>query len=154
MAKIIIPSGSENVKVGTLVAIVCEEQSDVAAFTSYVPAQQAAAVAPTPAPAPALPTPPPSVAPTPVPAKIASLPPQVVAAPPVAAKPPQIQIQTPAPVTIATASTKALKFENWGKRVFSSPLASKLASMQKDYDSKYGNSLQGVVVSASSSKKA
>ena len=37
MAKIIVPEGTEDIPVGKPVAVLCEEQADIAAFKDYVP---------------------------------------------------------------------------------------------------------------------
>lgn len=62
LAKILVPDGSQDVVVGTPVAIMVEEEADIAAFKDYTPdaapaAEPAAAAEPTPAAAPPTPTP-------------------------------------------------------------------------------------------------
>ena len=133
MAKIIVPDGSADVKVGTLVAITVDEEGDVAAFKNYVSSEAKVASPPVAAqlaaPVPVKVTPPVS-APQPVVQKKV----EVLAAPRV--------VPVAAPTLPSTGITTPLKFQNWGKRAFSSPLANKLLSLQKDYELKYGLTLQ------------
>lgn len=61
LAKIVIPAGTKDVKIGTLVCIIVENEADVAAFKDYKPEAGAAVVpapgAPAPTPSPAAPSP-------------------------------------------------------------------------------------------------
>jgi pyruvate dehydrogenase E2 component (dihydrolipoamide acetyltransferase) len=122
LAKILVDSGTE-VAVGQPIMVTVEEESDVAAFSSFsvAPAASTPSV-PTPEPVPAVsvPTPPTPPSPPPTPVK------QV--APPSPA---------PAPVSHAPTTTEL----QWGSLVKSrSPLAAKIAKDQQAYVEKYGNS--------------
>lgn len=66
LAKILVPAGAKDVKVGNLVCIIVENQEDVAAFKDFVDDGGAAAAAPKPAAAPA------AAAPTPIPVAVPS----------------------------------------------------------------------------------
>jgi len=57
LAKILVPAGTENVKVGTQVAVVVEDKADVAAFAGYTGEDSQAAAAPSAAPPEAAETP-------------------------------------------------------------------------------------------------
>ncbi|CAM9933057.1 unnamed protein product, partial [Phaeothamnion confervicola] len=68
VAKILVPAGTADVKVGQPIMVTVERESDTAAFASYAPdGADAAAAPPAPAPVPA-PEPAPAAAPAPVPA--------------------------------------------------------------------------------------
>lgn len=77
LAKILSPAGSQNVEVGTPVAIIVQDAADVAAFANYTPSAKAAA--------PAAPQPTAPAAPT-APAPVASKPAPVAAQKPVGAR--------------------------------------------------------------------
>lgn len=57
LAKILVPSGAQNVAVGTPIAVMCDEASDVAAFANFQASAGGAEAPPTEAPAPAAATP-------------------------------------------------------------------------------------------------
>ncbi|XP_065843732.1 dihydrolipoyllysine-residue acetyltransferase component of pyruvate dehydrogenase complex, mitochondrial-like [Oscarella lobularis] len=71
LAKILIPAGTEEIPVGKLIAIIVDEESDVAAFKDYQPEPEAApspppsteAPAPAPTPVASPPSPPPAAVP-------------------------------------------------------------------------------------------
>lgn len=100
LAKIILPAGSKNVKIGQLVCIIVESQDSVAAFKDFKDDGSAVAAA-----APPPPPPPPSA-------------PAPAAAAPAAPKP-----------ATAPAPSMSLKAPS-GDRVFASPLARRLAAEQ------------------------
>jgi pyruvate dehydrogenase E2 component (dihydrolipoamide acetyltransferase) len=131
LAKILVDSGTE-VAVGQPIMVTVEEESDVAAFSSFsvAPAASTPSV-PTPEPVPAVsvPTPPTPPSPPPTPVKQVAPPsPEPPAAPPT---------PTPAPVSHAPTTTEL----QWGSLVKSrSPLAAKIAKDQQAYVEKYGNS--------------
>lgn len=100
LAKIILPAGTKNVKIGQLVCIIVENEASVAAFKDFKDDGSSVAAA--------APAPPPPSAPTPAPA----------AAAPAAPKP----AATSAPSLSVTASS--------GDRIFASPLAKRLAAEQ------------------------
>ena len=47
VAKVLVPEGAEDIPVGKPVAVLCEEQADVAAFANYAPTEAATAAAET-----------------------------------------------------------------------------------------------------------
>ncbi|CAH1772921.1 unnamed protein product [Owenia fusiformis] len=100
LAKILVPGGTKDVKLGELVCIIVEDEANVAAFKDYVPPAGAAPAAPAePAPAPVAAAAPP---PTPTPAPI----------------PPPAPVSAPLPPAAAPS----------GGRVIASPLAKTLAA--------------------------
>jgi pyruvate dehydrogenase E2 component (dihydrolipoamide acetyltransferase) len=101
IAKILVPEGSDGVKVGTPIAILAGEGEDVSA----------AAPAAAPAPAAAAPAPAPKAAEAPAPAP---------------APPPQAPVETPA----APAAPAAAPARQEGERIKASPLARRLAEAQ------------------------
>lgn len=103
LAKILVPEGSTDVEVGTLVAILAEEQEDVAAFANFTDDGSSASTSATPAAA-AEPTPEPTPAP-------------VTPAPTPAAASPAAAAPAPAPATS-------------GERVKATPLARSIAAEQ------------------------
>lgn len=118
LAKILIEAGKKDVKVGTLVCIIVENQADIAAFKDY---KDTGGVA---APAAAAPAPPASI-PQPPPAPAISQPPQPAA--------PQVPQQQTAVE------------QKYGDRVFASPMAKKLAESQKLRLSGRGTGLYGSI---------
>lgn len=52
LAKILLPAGSQNVPVGTPIAVMCEEATDIAAFANFQPTMGGAEAPPTEAPPP------------------------------------------------------------------------------------------------------
>ncbi|KAK6634140.1 hypothetical protein RUM44_004748 [Polyplax serrata] len=107
LAKIIIPAGTKNVPVGKLVCIIVENQADVAAFKDYVDGDSSVSAPTTSSAAPSFSLPPP--------------PPE---------HPPPVQV-APAAAPIFSTQTSS------HGRIYSSPLARKLASEQ-------GKSLESV----------
>ncbi|KAK6645480.1 hypothetical protein RUM43_001757 [Polyplax serrata] len=107
LAKIIIPAGTKNVPVGKLVCIIVENQADVAAFKDYVDGDSSVSAPTTSSAAPSFSIPPP--------------PPE---------HPPPVQV-APAAAPIFSTQTSS------HSRIYSSPLARKLASEQ-------GKSLESV----------
>eukprot|EP01098_Paradermamoeba_levis_P005473 TRINITY_DN229_c0_g2_i1.p1 TRINITY_DN229_c0_g2~~TRINITY_DN229_c0_g2_i1.p1 ORF type:complete len:493 (-),score=172.70 TRINITY_DN229_c0_g2_i1:19-1308(-) len=107
LAKILLPSGAQGVKVGTAIAVRVENQADVEKFADYV-AEGAPAAAPKPAPAAAPKTAAPAAAPAapaPAPAPAAAAPP----APPAPAAPSQLAGKVFAsPLARAQASAKGI----------------------------------------------
>ncbi|XP_015119481.1 dihydrolipoyllysine-residue acetyltransferase component of pyruvate dehydrogenase complex, mitochondrial [Diachasma alloeum] len=98
LAKIIVPAGTKNINIGSLVCIIVEQQSDVAAFKDFK--DDGTTVAP---PSPAAPAAPAPAAPAPTP-------------------PPAAPRAAPAPVAAPSVPTSA------GDRIFASPLAKRLAA--------------------------
>ncbi|KAL7040864.1 hypothetical protein ACKWTF_000542 [Chironomus riparius] len=101
LAKILFPGGTKDIKIGKLVCIIVNNESDIAAFKDFK--DDAVSAAPTPKPAQAAAPPPP---PTPV------------AAPP----PPQQPVQ---------ATQQTAVEQRYGDRVFASPMAKRLAEKQQ-----------------------
>ncbi|XP_055386125.1 dihydrolipoyllysine-residue acetyltransferase component of pyruvate dehydrogenase complex, mitochondrial isoform X2 [Condylostylus longicornis] len=101
LAKILIPAGQKDVKVGKLVCIIVESQDDVAAFKDFKDDGAAAPAPAAPKPAAAAPPPPPAAA---------------------AAPPP------PPPPSAPRAQTAV---EQRGDRVYASPMAKRLAEVQQ-----------------------
>lgn len=125
LAKILIPAGTPDVKLGVPVCIIVEDKDDIAKFANYeAPAGDAApakaAPEPEPVAAPAAPPPPPPPAPTPAPAT----PPPPPAAAAVAAPPPVLA----------------------GSRIMASPMAKALAARKGiDLSQVVGSGADGVI---------
>ena len=120
LAKILLTDGTSDVAVGTPMAVLVEEEADIAAFADYVPEAVVVDAAPTPRPAAA------DKMPAPV----------VVAAPtPVAIPTP---VATPAPAGTIDAT---LTFEAYGNGVRSSALSESLLAAQEKYSEMYGSTL-------------
>ncbi|VVC31395.1 Hypothetical protein CINCED_3A021160 [Cinara cedri] len=99
LAKIVVPAGQKDVKVGKLVCIIVENESDIAAFKDFV--DDASAIAP------------PSAAPS-APKPVASSTPKPAA--------------TSAPIPSPPTAPKTAAPINVGSRIFASPLAKRLAT--------------------------
>lgn len=99
LAKIIVPAGTKNITIGSLVCIIVEDPSNIAAFKDYKDDGSSAPVAPT--PAASSPPPPPQPKPTPSPATVA-----------------------PTPTATQTSSLPTSS----GDRIYASPFAKKLAA--------------------------
>lgn len=121
LAKILAPDGTEEIEVGTPIAVTVEEKEDVAAFANYTAGGAAAAPAATPDPTPA-------AAPTPEPAGR------------------QPSIQFTHGVRESSASPPQ-PVEGTGGRVFASPLARKVAAeMGRDLSQIQGSGPGGRII--------
>lgn len=104
LAKILVPAGTRDIPIGTLVCIIVDDEKDVAAFKDFKddsPAPKTAAAAAAPSPA--------AAAPSPAPAATAPPPPP----------PPPTPLPAAAPISLAPAGG--------GARVYVNPLAKRLA---------------------------
>jgi hypothetical protein len=142
LAKILVPEGTEDVQVGSIVALVVDKAGDVAAVkaSTYTPAASASAPA-APAPAPAAPKAAPAPA-TPAPAPAAPAPAPAAPAPAAKAAP-----AAPAPAPAATAASSApaasgddsyLAFPAWGQSLARAGLGGLIARQQAAYTSVFG----------------
>lgn len=144
LAKILVPEGTEDVQVGSVVALVVENKADI----PEVQSTYQSTLGSTPAPAPPAPAKPVAAAPAPAPA-----PPKPVVAAPVVAAPVPAPTVTPAakpvvsstPVPASTPSTDSngaayLAFENWGMNLSRGGLGTLIAKQQKTYTDIFGYS--------------
>lgn len=147
LAKIIIDAGPQEVALGSVIAIVVEEESDVPAFKDFKVEQNVAAPAP-PAAAekPAAPQSQPQAA-----APQTQAPPAAASAPRAQEMPapvPAAPVAPPTAIPAPSASTQSIStaedadsyvaFPNWGKSLDRSPFASTFLQKQKEYVEKYG----------------
>mmetsp|Transcript_5347 Transcript_5347/g.10974 ORF Transcript_5347/g.10974 Transcript_5347/m.10974 type:complete len:408 (-) Transcript_5347:58-1281(-) len=138
VAKILVPPGSGEISVGVPIMVTVEEEGDIPAFKDFV-AGSAPDSSATEASVPAVEAEQPAAAPAPV---VEPSAPSTLTAPAVAVEAPAAAA-APAPmVEVAGAGSKVVFMggSSWGKLAAkSSPLAKALASKQKAYIEKYGN---------------
>lgn len=139
LAKILVPTGAEDVQVGSVLALIVDDAKLIAEVQAgnYSAATaapvKAAAPAAAPAPAPAA-APKPAAAPAPAPVAAAPAP-----APKAAAAPAPAPAAAPAP-SAAGSESAYLAFEAWGQSLQKSGLSMILAKQQNTYTSLYGYS--------------
>lgn len=138
LAKILIDSGSNEIALGSVIAIVVEEESDVPAFANYKVEDAGSSSVP----ADAGKTPP-SKEQTPAPVQstpAASPTTPLTSTPrfePVAAAP--VRVPEPTPVTVESGNDDSyIAFPNWGTSLHRSPLGPTFLKKQKEYVEKYG----------------
>lgn len=152
LAKKLVPEGDDDIALGAPVAVIVEDEEDIAAFAEFTAADAgdaggAPAEAPSPAPAPA-PAPAPSPAPSPAPAPA----PTPAPAPAPAAAPTPAPAPAPAPASSgspsSTASSSALAgagefasvpFDGFGTASRAGPLGSLLGQAQGAYSDAFGD---------------
>jgi pyruvate dehydrogenase E2 component (dihydrolipoamide acetyltransferase) len=126
-----VGDGSQDVDVGTLVAITVEDKAAVAAFADYKGEAGGAKAAAAPAPAPA------AAAPAPAPAAAAPKPAPVAAAAAPAPAPAAAAAPAPAPAA-ASSDAPYLAWEAWGVSLAKSPISLALAKQQNAYVAAFG----------------